>query len=187
MIRAAFLDRDGVINIDHAYVHRWEDFEFIDGVFEAARKLHEKGFSLFIVTNQSGIGRGYYTEEDFLTLDAKVREAFAKAGAPISGVYFCPHHPENALPQYRCECRCRKPAPGMILQAAKDFDIDLQTSVMFGDKPSDMIAAKSAGVGHRCLLGTDGTGVPEKCAEATLVANNLLSGVEAFFSCGQHS
>ncbi|MDO4938147.1 MAG: HAD-IIIA family hydrolase, partial [Sutterellaceae bacterium] len=85
MQRAAFLDRDGVINIDHAYVYRWEEFEFVEGVFEAAKKLVDAGFVLVIVTNQSGIGRGYYTEADFHALDQKVREAFANAGAPVAG------------------------------------------------------------------------------------------------------
>lgn len=178
MQRAAFLDRDGVINIDHAYVCRWEDFEFVDGVFDAARKLVQAGFVLVIVTNQSGIGRGYYSQSDFLALDKKVRQAFAEAGAPISGVYFCPHHPTNALPQYKLVCNCRKPAPGMMIQAAKDLNIDLTKSIMFGDKKSDMQAALAAGIPARVLLGTDGKATPEKTPEATLVAKNLLEGVD---------
>lgn len=177
MQRAAFLDRDGVINIDHAYVYRWEEFEFVEGVFEAAKKLVEAGFLLVIVTNQSGIGRGYYTEADFYALDQKVREAFANVGAPVAGVYFCPHHPEKALPQYRLACNCRKPAPGMMLAAAKDLDIDLSESVMFGDKKSDMQAALAAGITTRVLLGTDGKAEPEPCEEASFVAKDLLAGV----------
>lgn len=177
MQRAAFLDRDGVINIDHAYVCRWEDFEFVEGVFEAARRLTQAGFLLVIVTNQSGIGRGYYSTDDFLALDKKVREAFEQAGAPISGVYFCPHHPTDALPRYKMVCNCRKPAPGMMLQAAKDLDIDLSKSIMFGDKNSDMAAAVAAGIPTRVLLGTDGKATPEKTPQATLVAGSLLEGV----------
>lgn len=178
MRRAAFLDRDGVINVDHAYVSRFEDFDFIDGVLEAARRLVDAGFVLVIVTNQSGIGRGYYTEADFHKLDQAVRAVFAEHGAPISATYFCPHHPTKALPPWKCECNCRKPAPGMILQAAKDLDIDLSQSVMFGDKASDMQAAKAAGVAFRVQLGTDGAADPSDPApEATHHAKDLLSAV----------
>ncbi len=179
MRRAAFLDRDGVINVDHAYVCRFEDFEFIDGVLEAARLLADAGFDLIIVTNQSGIGRGYYTEEDFLALDRQVREVFKKAGAPLAGVYFCPHHPKEALPAWRCVCNCRKPAPGMILKAAQDLSIDLSRSVMFGDKPSDMQAAAAAGIAVRVQLGTDGKLDPEQPdARATHHARDLLSALK---------
>ena len=178
MRRAAFLDRDGVINVDHAYVSRFEDFDFIDGVLDAARRLVDAGFVLVIVTNQSGIGRGYYTEADFHKLDQAVRAVFAEHGAPISATYFCPHHPTKALAPWKCECNCRKPAPGMILQAAKDLDIDLSQSVMFGDKASDMQAAKAAGVAFRVQLGTDGLADPSDPApEATHHAKDLLSAV----------
>lgn len=178
MRRAAFLDRDGVINVDHAYVSRFEDFDFIDGVLDAARRLVDAGFVLVIVTNQSGIGRGYYTEADFHKLDQAVRTVFAEHGAPISATYFCPHHPTKALPPWKCECNCRKPAPGMILQAAKDLDIDLSQSAMFGDKASDMQAAKAAGVAVRVQLGTDGAADPSDPApEATHHAKDLLSAV----------
>ena len=177
MKKAAFLDRDGVINIDHAYVHRFEDFGFIPGVLQAARKLVDAGFALIIVTNQSGIGRGYYTQADFLALDARVRKVFADAGAPITDVYFCPHHPSKALSPWRCECSCRKPAPGMILKAIKEHDIDPATSVMFGDKQSDMQAAQAAGIGVRVLLGTDAKTDPLPVEQATHHARSLLSAV----------
>lgn len=180
MIRAAFLDRDGVINIDHAYVSKWEDFDFVDGALEGARLMHDAGFQLVIVTNQSGIGRGYYTEEDFAALNIHVKEAFAAAGAPLAGIYFCPHHPEKAIGRYKIQCSCRKPAPGMILQAAEDLGIDLSQSVMFGDKPGDMQAALSAGVAHRVLLGTDGLAEPKLVPQATLCARNLLLGAQIF-------
>ena len=122
MKRAAFLDRDGVINIDHAYVHDREHFEWVPGVLEGARMLTDAGFLLVVVTNQSGIGRGYYTEADFHALTDWMCGVFAEAGAPIAAVRFCPHHPEKALGLYRRECRCRKPQPGMILDAAKDLN-----------------------------------------------------------------
>ena len=143
MRKAAFLDRDGVINIDHAYVHKIEEFDWVPGVLEAARALSEAGYLLVVVTNQSGIGRGYYDEAAFTRLTDWMKARFAEAGAPVAGVYFCPHHPEKANPPYRMDCDCRKPRPGMLLKAAEDLGIDLSTSIMFGDKPGDMTAGSS--------------------------------------------
>lgn len=154
--RAAFLDRDGVVNIDHAYVYRREDFEFVPGILAAARALHEAGFALVVVTNQSGIGRGMYSAADFDRLTDWMRGEFAAAGAPLAGVYFCPHHPREAQEPYRRDCDCRKPAPGMLLAAARDLKLDLGASVLFGDKESDLQAAAAAGVRERVLLGTNG-------------------------------
>jgi D-glycero-D-manno-heptose 1,7-bisphosphate phosphatase len=158
--RAAFLDRDGVINIDRGYVVRREDFQFVAGVLGGARRLHELGFLLVVVSNQSGIGRGLYTEDEFKALTAWMRNEFLAAGAPLAGVYFCPHHPTEALGEHRRTCQCRKPAPGMLLAAAHDLSIDLSSSAMFGDKVSDLEAARAAGVPIRVLLGTDARGVP---------------------------
>lgn len=166
-MRAAFLDRDGVINVDHGYVSRVEDFQFIEGVLEAAAVLARQGFALVVVTNQAGIGRGMYGEADFERLTDWMRARFADAGAPISGVYHCPHHPTLALGAYRTACDCRKPAPGMLLQAARELHLDLGASVIFGDKCDDMRAGHAAGVGLRVFLGKDGHGVPdESCADA---------------------
>lgn len=178
--KVAFLDRDGVINIDHAYVHKPEEFEFIEGVLEACAKLVAEGFKLVIVTNQSGIGRGYYTEDDFQRLTNWMKGVFSDANAPISAVYFCPHHPEKALDAYRYDCDCRKPQPGMLLRAQKDFDIDMTQSVMFGDKRGDMQAALAAGVATRILVGKDGKSTPEAVPESTNVALNLKEGVSLF-------
>jgi D-glycero-D-manno-heptose 1,7-bisphosphate phosphatase len=160
MKRAAFLDRDGVINLDRDYVHRQEDFVFVPGVLEAARKLHELGFALVVITNQSGIGRGLYTEAQFLQLTEWMREQFKAAGAPLAGVYYCPHHPTEALDPYRIVCDCRKPAPGLFLRAARELGIDLSASVMFGDRASDLDAARGAGVPLLVLLGTDAAHAP---------------------------
>ncbi len=176
-IKAAFLDRDGVINVDHAYVYRWEDFDFVGGILEASRRLYEAGFALVVVTNQSGIGRGYYTESDFEALNEKMKATFTEHGAPLAGIYFCPHHPEKALCNYRQACNCRKPGPGMLLQAARELDIDLSASVLFGDKKSDMLAAKAAGIPTRVLVGTDAKIVPRPLAEATLTARNVLEAL----------
>jgi D-glycero-D-manno-heptose 1,7-bisphosphate phosphatase len=158
--RAAFLDRDGVVNVDHGYVFRREDFEFVDGVLEASALLAQHGFALVVVTNQSGIGRAMYTETEFALLTSWMKLQFAAAGAPLAGVYFCPHHPLDAQGAYRVECDCRKPAPGMLLQAARDLRLDLKRSVMFGDKHDDLEAARAAGVRARVLLGKDGRQLP---------------------------
>lgn len=158
--RAAFLDRDGVINIDRGYVVRREDFQFVAGVLEGARRLHELGFLLVVTSNQSGIGRGLYTEAEFNAVTGWMRSEFLAAGAPITGVYFCPHHPTEALGEYRRTCQCRKPAPGMLLAAEHDLGIDLSASAMFGDKLSDLEAARAAGVPIRVLLGTDARETP---------------------------
>ena len=107
--KAAFLDRDGVINIDHAYVHTPEEFTFIPGVFEACRQLQSAGYLLIIATNQSGIGRGYYSEEDFGRLCDWMKGEFARQGVQITDIFFCPHHPEKAIGAYRCDCDCRLP------------------------------------------------------------------------------
>jgi D-glycero-D-manno-heptose 1,7-bisphosphate phosphatase len=158
--RAAFLDRDGVINLDRGYVYRREDFEFVPGALDGARRLHAMGFLLVVATNQSGIGRGFYGEADFEALSAWMRDEFKAAGAPLAGVYHCPHHPTDAIGEYRRACDCRKPGPGMLLAAARDLGIDLAASAMFGDKASDLEAARAAGVPLRILLGTDARAMP---------------------------
>ena len=185
MKKAAFLDRDGVINIDHAYVYRPEEFEFVDGVFEAAQALVQAGYDLVVVTNQSGIGRGYYSESDFAHCCDWMKARFAEVGAPISAIYFCPHHPEKALEAYRCVCDCRKPAPGMILRAHKEHGYDLSASLMVGAKLSDMKAAANAGVGTRIQVGKDGREIPALEAPATHVAQNLREAVSIFLKDAQ--
>jgi D-glycero-D-manno-heptose 1,7-bisphosphate phosphatase len=158
--RAALLDRDGVINIDRGYVFRREDFEFIGGTLAACAQLHRLGLALVVVTNQSGIGRGLYTEEDYRRLSGWMSDEFAAAGAPLAGAYHCPHHPQALLAEYRRACDCRKPAPGMLFAAARELSLDLSRSVLFGDKASDIEAAAAAGVPQRVLLGTDGRALP---------------------------
>ena len=147
MTSAVFLDRDGVINVDHGYVSTWEQFEFLPGVPEALRKLQDAGYLLIIVSNQSGIGRGYYSERDLDTLNQAIAEHLASTlGVTLSGFYHCPHHPTEAEGEFRRHCDCRKPAPGMIRQAVLDHGIDVNTSLLVGDKDSDMAAGRAAGV-----------------------------------------
>ena len=152
---ALFLDRDGIINVDKGYVFRRQDFEFIDGVFEVCRKAKELGYWIFVVTNQAGIGRGYYTSSQFREL-SKWMEAYFKAeDIVIDRIYYCPHHIEAKYKKYRCHCSCRKPNPGMIHQASKDFDVDIPNSVLVGDKPTDIQAGQRAGLRINILYDND--------------------------------
>jgi len=152
---AVFLDRDGVINHNHGYVHKREDFDFIDGIFDVARHAYEQNYTLVVITNQAGIARGYYTEEQFHQLTDWMCEQFSAAGAPIERVYFSPYHPTAGLGHYLKDDDSRKPHPGMILQAQKDLSIDLSRSVLIGDKASDIQAGTAAGVGTNLLFAAE--------------------------------
>jgi D-glycero-D-manno-heptose 1,7-bisphosphate phosphatase len=153
--KAAFLDRDGVINLDRAYVGRWEDFEFVAGAVDAMRALKQAGFALVVVTNQSGIARGYYTEEQYQALTIAMKQALVEAGAAVDAVYHCPHHPAGAVAGLAADCDCRKPAPGMILRAARELNLSLSDSILVGDMPSDIQAARAAGVGRAYIVHSD--------------------------------
>lgn len=147
-MKALFLDRDGVINVDRGYVYKQEDFEFIDGIFEFCRCAKQLGYLIFVITNQSGIGRGYYTDHDFRSLSDWMCGVFKEQGVYIEKIYYCPSRPEENSPD-------RKPMPGMILRAAEEFDIDLAMSVLVGDKNSDIQAGIAAGVGVNLLYRND--------------------------------
>lgn len=144
--KAFFLDRDGVINVDHGYVSRIEDIEFLSGIFPVLRTLAEKGYALIVVTNQSGIGRGYYTEEDFERVMEWMLKQFEAESIRITAVYRCPHTPDT-------NCDCRKPEPGMLLNAIREQSIDPAASWMVGDSETDMLAAEAAGIRNRVLIG----------------------------------
>lgn len=147
MTSAVFLDRDGVINVDHGYVSTWERFEFLPGVPDALRALQDAGYLLIVVSNQSGIGRGYYCEADVESLNQAIAQHLGSTvGVTLSEFYHCPHHPTEAEGEFRRQCDCRKPAPGMIRQAVLDHGIDLKTSLLVGDKDSDIEAGRAAGV-----------------------------------------
>ncbi len=146
--KAAFLDRDGVINHDRAYVHSWDKFEFLPGSIEAMRKLKQAGYALVVVTNQSGLARGYFSDKQYQELTDAMKQALSDSGAPVDAVYHCPHHPQGAVLELSINCDCRKPAPGMILRAEREMGIFLSDSLMIGDKPSDIEAARAAGVGR---------------------------------------
>lgn len=170
--RAAFLDRDGVINVDRGYVHRIEDFEFIDGVPQALARLQRAGWALVVVTNQSGIGRGRFSEADYQRLSAHLRSELRRSGVELDAVVHCPHRPDEG-------CDCRKPAPGMLLRAAAALGLDLPASVMVGDKLADLQAGRAAGVA-RCVLVLSGKPVdaPTRAA-ADEVHDSLAHWVDA--------
>ncbi len=154
MKKAVFLDRDGVINVDSGYVHTIDEFEYIEGVFEACSELKQQGYLLVVVTNQAGIARGYYSEDEFEQLTEWMDWNFADKGVDLDGIYYCPHHPEQGLGEYKQDCDCRKPKPGMLVSAQRFLKIDMAQSVMVGDKADDMRAAIAAGVSTRILVHT---------------------------------
>lgn len=147
MNRALFLDRDGVVNNEVNYLYKIEDFILIDGIFELCKHYQNLGYIIIVITNQSGIARGYYSEDDFNILTLWMTEEFSRNGIDIKRTYFCPH-----FPSISGECDCRKPNPGMLFQAKKDFDIDLVSSILVGDKESDIEAGASAGIKESYLF-----------------------------------
>lgn len=169
-VSAIFLDRDGTLNVDHGYVHEIDDFQFIDGVIEACLKLKDMGFLLVLVTNQSGIARGKFTEDQFMTLTEWMDWSLADRGIDLDGIYFCPHHPEGSVKEFSQVCDCRKPQPGMFLTAKEELNIDMASSYMVGDKLEDMQAAAAAGVGNKILVrtGKPVTAESEGAADAVL-------------------
>ncbi len=149
--KALFLDRDGVINADKHHLHKIEECEFMDGIFDLCRDYKNKGYDIIVVTNQAGIAKGIYSEEDYLKLRDFIHAKFKEEGCPVTAEYFCPYHPEGQG-KYKRNSFYRKPNPGMILRAAKEHNIDLAQSVLIGDAETDILAAKSAGIGKTIRL-----------------------------------
>jgi len=171
MNKAVILDRDGVLNEDPGYVHRIEDFKLIPGVIEALNLL-KNDFKFVIITNQSGIGRGYYTEQDFHKFNNRLVKELKKQNIIIEKTYFCPHHPEE-------KCNCRKPNIKFIKEAEKEFDIDIKNSFVIGDHPYDIKLGKNAGCKTVYLL--TGHGMRHKKemeGKPDFIANNLLEAAE---------
>ncbi len=167
MSKALFIDRDGVINVEKNYLHKAEEFEFIDGVFDALRFSEQNGFLNIIITNQSGIGRGYYSEDDYAKLTSWMVDEFAKKSVKISKVYHCPHDEKST-------CDCRKPKAGMIFQAQEEFDIVLKESWLIGDKESDIEAGINAGIDN-LILARSGHKVDEAATKASFVVDSIAS------------
>jgi D-glycero-D-manno-heptose 1,7-bisphosphate phosphatase len=151
--KAVFLDRDGVINEETGYLHRVEDFQLIPGAPAAIQLLKDAGFLVVVVTNQSGVARGYYPLSAVHALHRHLDATLTAHGTSVDGYYICPHHPEHGIGEYRMACSCRKPFPGMLQKAAADLKIDLAASYMVGDHVSDVIAGRAAGC-HALLVMT---------------------------------
>ncbi|HXS06164.1 MAG TPA: HAD family hydrolase [Rhizomicrobium sp.] len=143
---AAFFDRDGVINLDHGYIGDASRFDLVEGAARVIRLCREAGYLVFVVTNQSGVAQGFFEEAAVESLHAHMKAILAAEGAFIDDLRYCPHHPEAKRERYRRDCACRKPAPGMILDIAKHWPVDLPRSFLVGDKESDMQAARAAGL-----------------------------------------
>lgn len=143
---AVFFDRDGVLNLDHGYVHRPEDFHWSDGAMAAIKYLNERDWLVFVVTNQSGVARGYYGEDAVLRLHAWMQAELARRGAHVDAFYYCPHHPDGEVAELAIACDCRKPEPGMLLRALAEWPVDSAASLLLGDRVSDLEAAHRAGV-----------------------------------------
>jgi len=178
MKRAVFIDRDGTINEEKEYLYRTDDLVFIPGAPQAIRLLNEAGFLVIVVTNQSGVARGYYTEEDVHLLHRHIASLLEQSGARVDAWFYCPHHPAGRG-SYALPCRCRKPLPGMLLEAAGRFAIDLESSVMIGDKLADMEAGAAAGC--RSILVRTGYGSEEEqgCRSGIEVFDDLLSAAQS--------
>ena len=165
-MKAVFLDRDGVINIEKDYLYKIEDFEFIDGVFSSLKYLQDLNYKLFIITNQSGIGRGYYSQKDFDTLTLWMLEQFKQNDIKISQVELCPHSPKD-------KCECRKPKTKMIENILENYpDIDLEKSWLIGDKSSDILCAKNAKIKNTIQV-ESGYKVDEKLSKANFILPSI--------------
>ncbi len=162
---AVFLDRDGTINEDVGYLDDPADVKLLDGVADAIRLLNQRGLKIIIITNQSGVARGYLTEEQLQGVNRRVVELLEKQGARVDAIYYCPHHPEDG-------CNCRKPMPGLLERASEELHVELEGSYMVGDKHTDVLTAKSAGV-KGVLVGEN----PEPCDDAHHVCRTLYDAV----------
>lgn len=178
MKRAVFLDRDGTINVEKEYLFQPAEFEFIPGSDEAIALLNQAGFVVVVVSNQAGVARGYYTEEDVYHLHNHVDQLLTVIGAKIDAWIYCPHHPDGRG-SYALPCKCRKPQPGMLLNASEKYDIDLESSIMIGDKLIDVQAGRVAGC--RSILVRTGYGAEEeeRVPAGTEVYDDLLTAVRA--------
>ena len=166
MNKAIFLDRDGTINVEKHYLYRKEDFEFIDGVPQALKAFREKGYLLILVTNQSGIARGYYSLADMEKLHEYMQSELMKYNVQFDDIFYCPHYSDAVLREYRIDCDCRKPKTGMFERAIKKYDIDIHSSYAIGDRERDLIPAEK--LGAKCIL------LSTRVSERWMVCENLM-------------
>ncbi len=184
--RAVFLDRDGTINVEVGYLSRPEDFQLIEGSADAIRRLNEAGLLVVVVSNQSGVARGYFGEAEVARVNETMTKELARFGARLDAIYYCPHYPEAAVERYRRECDCRKPGPGMVRRAEEEFDIDVPDSYVVGDHRGDIMLAKN--VGARSILVVTGHGahelekLKEEGVAPDYITNNLAEAVDRILS-----
>jgi D-glycero-D-manno-heptose 1,7-bisphosphate phosphatase len=178
--RAVFLDRDGTINEEVGYLSQPENIRILPDAPDAIKLLKEAGYKVLVITNQSGVARGYYTEDDVQLINKKINEHLMQSGASIDGFFYCPHHPDGIIAEYSYACKCRKPEGGMVLEAADKFNLDLTKSFIIGDKLSDLQMAES--LGARAVLVLTGYGKREmekyrnnSSFEIHYIAKNLLN------------
>ncbi len=177
--RAVFLDRDGTINEEVHYLRRAEDVRLLPGAGQAIARLNAAGLAVVVVSNQSGLARGYFDEADLASVQIRLNRLLAEQGARVDAYYFCPHHPEGAVEHYALACDCRKPAPGLVLQAAREMGLELAGSYMVGDRLRDVACGKNAGLTSimvRCGQ-DDGEPRPED-EKPDLVADDLAQAVD---------
>lgn len=151
-MKALFLDRDGIINVEKNYVYKIEDFIFMDSIFDLCKAAMNKDYEIFVITNQAGIGRGLYTEDDFFIVSNWMTKKFLDEDVIVKKIYFCPYHPEHGIGKYKKNSNDRKPNPGMIIKAKEEYNIDLKKSVLVGDKMSDIEAGIASGIKKNILL-----------------------------------
>lgn len=174
--KALFLDRDGVINVDHGYVHKKADFDFCEGIFDLVASANLAGYRVLVVTNQAGIARNYYSEDDFRHLTLWMLDQFKSKNCRIDQVYFSPFHPSEGRGRYLCDHSTRKPRPGMFLKALSDFNLNAADSIMIGDKESDITAAARVGIKKTLLLSQQD--VEPRSTQAFAVIKNLKSACD---------
>jgi D-glycero-D-manno-heptose 1,7-bisphosphate phosphatase len=183
---AVFIDRDGVINEDRGYVHRIKDFIFLPGAISGMKIFQDLGYKIVIVTNQAGIARGMYTENDFEILTAHMNQVLLDNDVILSGVYYCPHHPNGVIERWTSVCNCRKPRPGMFLKAAENLGLQLGTSILIGDNISDIDAGVNAGVPLNILINPNNLIKDESYPQTSVVCNDLQTAALWVKNNGPH-
>jgi len=182
---AVFLDRDGTINEEVGYLDRMDKLRLLPGAGEAVRLINDSGMKVVVITNQSGIGRGLFDEAFVREVHAEMSRMLGEEGAAIDGYYFCPHHPTEGIGKYRQSCSCRKPAPGLLLQAAAELAIDLSRSYMVGDMPKDVEAGQRAGAGGVLVRTGYGNTVELGPVKPDYIAPDVLTAVRWILEKGE--
>ncbi len=180
MNKAIFLDRDGTINKEINYLYRPEDFMFINGTVEAIRIFHELGYIVIVITNQAGVAKGYYTENDIMILHNYIDKLLANSDTYIDKYYYCPHHIDGIINTYKIKCDCRKPSTGMIDKAVADYNINLKNSIIIGDKEIDIEVGKKAGI-SKCVLVRSGHNINESETKADCIYDNIYDFAQSIY------